>query len=179
MPDEKNNLFLYEAIELRAEYDARIKTLKDLLPESRPNRDRRLFHRDDEARTRPVRGFDLGQCRQEMGALNGKRRKLNSAIQRANFDNRVTVAGQEVAIAEALEFRRAVNERIGELSSQLAASAYERVVHKENRDIVECPDREYLEVQRELDEARRQFRELNRKLRAAAYTVAVDYKDEV
>jgi hypothetical protein len=35
MPDEKNNLFLYEAIELRAEYDARIKTLKDLLPESR------------------------------------------------------------------------------------------------------------------------------------------------
>jgi hypothetical protein len=179
MPDEKKNLFLYEAIELRAEYDARIKTLKGLLPESRPNRDRLIFHRDDEMRTRPVRGFDLGQCREEMSILNAKRRKLNSAIQRANFDNRVMVAGQEVAIAEALELRKALNERIGELSSHLAASAYERVVHKENRDIVEGPDQEYLEVKHELDEARQQFRELNRKLRAAAYTVAVDYKDEV
>ena len=28
MPDAKNNLYLYEALELRAEYDARIKELK-------------------------------------------------------------------------------------------------------------------------------------------------------
>ncbi len=29
MPDAKNRLFLYEALELRAEYDVRIKMLKE------------------------------------------------------------------------------------------------------------------------------------------------------
>ena len=36
MPTEQNKLYLYEALELRAEYDARIKTLRDCLPESAP-----------------------------------------------------------------------------------------------------------------------------------------------
>lgn|GEM_PF-1528342 len=40
MPDTKNKLFLYEALELRAEYDARVKTLKDCLPETKQNRER-------------------------------------------------------------------------------------------------------------------------------------------
>ena len=46
MPDESNQLYLYEALELRAEYDARIKTLKDCLSETRQNRKpRTLFNR--------------------------------------------------------------------------------------------------------------------------------------
>jgi hypothetical protein len=40
MTHRNNKLFLYEALELRAELDARIKTLKDCLPETRRNRDR-------------------------------------------------------------------------------------------------------------------------------------------
>ena len=40
---EKRKLYIYEALELRSEYDARIKTLKDTLPETRQNRDR-LFY---------------------------------------------------------------------------------------------------------------------------------------
>ena len=35
MIDNKNKLFLFEALELRAELDARIKTFKDCLPEAR------------------------------------------------------------------------------------------------------------------------------------------------
>jgi hypothetical protein len=178
MPDAKNNLFLYEAIELRAEYDARIKGLKGLLPEARKNRDRLVFHRDEEARARPVRAFDVVECRAELGALSAKKRKLNGAIQRANFDNQIAVADQEMNLAEALELRKAINERIGELSGELGASAYENVVHKENRDIVEGPDRDFLEVRQELEEKRRQFRELNRKLRAAAHEIVVDFRDE-
>ena len=45
---KKRQLYLYEALELRAEYDARIKTLKDCLPETRQNRGRSFFSRDDE-----------------------------------------------------------------------------------------------------------------------------------
>ena len=43
MKDKKRPLYLYEALELRSEYDARIKTLKDCLPESKQNRDRFSF----------------------------------------------------------------------------------------------------------------------------------------
>ena len=47
MKDKTKTLYLYEALELRSEYDARIKTLKDCLPESKQNRDRFSFTRDD------------------------------------------------------------------------------------------------------------------------------------
>jgi len=54
MKDKKRTLYLYEALELRAEYDARIKTLKDCLPETKQNRDRFSFGRDDDGYVAPV-----------------------------------------------------------------------------------------------------------------------------
>lgn len=45
MKVKRKPLYLYEALELRSEYDARIKTLKDCLPESKQNRDRFSFNR--------------------------------------------------------------------------------------------------------------------------------------
>jgi len=59
MPDMGDRLYLYEAIELRAQYDARIKALKALLPEARENRGRFSLRHDDEARYRPVPTFAL------------------------------------------------------------------------------------------------------------------------
>jgi hypothetical protein len=38
MPDEKGNLYLFEAIELRKEYDRRIKLLEQLLGGGKANR---------------------------------------------------------------------------------------------------------------------------------------------
>ena len=58
---KKRKLQLYEALELRAEYDARIKTLKDCLPETRQNRGRLLFH-DDEVMRRPSSDFDMSEA---------------------------------------------------------------------------------------------------------------------
>ncbi len=178
MPDSKNNVYLYEAIELRAEYDARIQSLKSLLPETRENRDRLSFRGDDEVRYRPVTAFSVDNVREELNNLANKKRKLNNAIQRANFDNKMTINGQEMNLAEALELRKAVNEQIGELNTQLVASAYERVIYKEGRDIVEGPEIEYSKAMKALEEKRLLFRELNRKLRAAAYEIAIDFKDE-
>ena len=48
MPAEGNRLYLYEALELRAEYDARLKTLRDCLPEARKNRDRLGIYGNDQ-----------------------------------------------------------------------------------------------------------------------------------
>jgi hypothetical protein len=62
MKDKKKALYLYEALELRSEYDARIKTLKDCLPESKQNRDRFSFTRDDGIR-RSSPDFDAVSAR--------------------------------------------------------------------------------------------------------------------
>jgi len=178
VPDTENRLYLYEAIELRAEYDARVKTLKALLPEARENRARFSLRRDDDARYRPVPAFVVDDTREELGAVEVRKRKLNNAIQRANLDRTVTIDGRTLDLAEALELRKSVNERLGELTTQLAAAAYERVVYKEDRDIVERPEVDYERTGAALESARRLFRELNRALRAVAHEVVVDFRDE-
>lgn len=87
MTDRENKLFLYEALELRAELDARIKTLKDCLPETRQNRDRISILRGEDGIRRPSPDFDPAAARKTLHALEFKRRKLNSAIQQANFSH--------------------------------------------------------------------------------------------
>lgn len=52
MPAEGNRLYLYEALELRAEYDARIKTLRDCLPEARKSSDRLGMYGNDQHQLR-------------------------------------------------------------------------------------------------------------------------------
>ena len=53
-----------------------------------------------------------------------------------------------------------------------------RVVYKEDRDIVESNDASYADSAEQLDAARQAFRGLNRALRAAGFTVIVDFTDE-
>ena len=128
MTEARKPVRLYEALELRAEYDARIKTLRDCLPESRQNRG--LFSRDSDSSRRPAPGFSVSGAREQLRALEYKRRKLNAAIQRANFEHRLEHEGDDLSLTEALETRKALNERLGELHSQVVDSAYEHVLHK-------------------------------------------------
>ena len=91
---KKRKLYLYEALELRAEFDARIKTLKNCLPETRQNRDKFIFSRDDEGMRRPSADFDVAEARRKLRKLETKRRKLNSAIQKTNFDYHIDFASE-------------------------------------------------------------------------------------
>ena len=60
MTEVRKTIRLYEALELRGEYDARIKTLRDCLPEARQNRD--LFsRRDNDSSRRPAPGFSVSR----------------------------------------------------------------------------------------------------------------------
>lgn len=175
---ENGKLFLYEALELRAEYDGRIKTLKDCLPETKQNRRRLFFSRDDDGRHRPSPDFDVTDVRRQLRKLEVKRRKLNSAIQQANFNNRIEFRGDSINLNEALETRKGLNEQIGELHAQVVDSAYQRVIYKEGRDIVEENELSYTDCFKNLDEARLAFRALNRKLRKASFETLVDFDDE-
>lgn len=177
MKDKKKTLYLYEALELRSEYDARIKTLKDCLPESKQNRDRFSFTRDDGIR-RPSPDFDVASARKDLRKIEIKRRKLNSSIQRANFNHFITFNGDSINLSEALEMRKALNEQIGEFHNQVVTSSYRRVIYKEGRDIVEENEISYADAVKNLEQARLAFRELNRKLRLASFETLADFQDE-
>ena len=175
---EKRKLYIYEALELRAEYDARIKTCKDTLPETRQNRDRLFFTRDDDGRRRPSPDFDMAEVRQQLRTLEVKRRKLNSAIQQANFNSLVEYRGESINLNEALETRKSLNEQIGELHTQVVNSAFEKVIYKEGRDIVEENELSYTSSVNDLDHARLAFRELNCILRKASFETRIEFADD-
>ncbi len=178
MANDDNTLRIYEALELRSEYDAQIETLRKCLPESRNSSRTSFLERGDGSTYRPADGVDPADLRGEIRTLEHKRHKLNAAIQAANFTNTVHIGNDEVTLAEALELRKAANTRTGELSSQLVRSAAIRIVHKEGRDIEEAPDVTFSDTRRELQRARDEFRRLNRALREASYRVSVNFSDE-
>ncbi len=178
MPNESNKLYLYEALELRAEYDARIKTLKNCLPETKQNRNRPLFDRDERGQQRPCPEFNVSEVRDQLKALEYKIRKLNSAIQQTNFQHEIEYDGDTINLNEALELRKGLNTQLGELYTQVVDSAYQRVIYKEDRDIVEPNELSYSDCVQDLESARLSFRVLNRKLRAASFEVVVDFQDE-
>jgi hypothetical protein len=178
MPDEKRRLFLFEALELRSEYDARIKTLRDCLPEYKKNRDRFSFSTRDDVRFQPSMNFDLNRARKQVRALENKKRKLNSAIQEANFNYQVQFQDGTINLNEALELRKGLNEALGELHTLVVNSSIQRVIYKEGRDILEPNELSYTETSKEIEETRQFFRELNRKIRQASFTVTVEYRDE-
>ncbi len=178
MPDEKNNLYLFEAVELRSECDARIKTLSSLLPENR-EREGFLSRRNSEYDIeKPVEGFNIEQTRSEIKVLRTKRRKLNNEIQKINFSRTIKVKENTLTLAEVLELRKQTNEDIKELANQLKESAYTKVIYKEERDIMKKPRRDFTEVERELEERRVLFRDINRALHRANHEYTVNFKDE-
>jgi hypothetical protein len=171
-------LYLYEALELRAEYDARIKTFKDCLPETKQNRARWPFSREDDRQRRPSHDFDVADVRRQLRKIEVKRRKLNSAIQQANFNKHIEFGGESINLNEALETRKEFNEQIGEFHAQVVNSAYVSVIYKEGRDIVEENELSYTECVNDLENTRLAFREMNRKLRSASFEALVEFDDE-
>ena len=71
-----------------------------------------------------------------------------------------------------------MNERLGELHAQVVSSAYQKIIYKEGRDIVEQNDLPYNQSIKALEEVRLAFRDINRKLRSASFTKIVDFEDE-
>jgi len=105
MADKDERLKLYEALELRSELDARIKTIKDCLPEARQNR-KGLFSFREDGNRRPSPEFDVVAARAGLKRLELRRRKLNSAIQHANFQHRIEHDGDSMTLSEALVVRK-------------------------------------------------------------------------
>jgi len=120
----------------------------------------------------------VADVRRQLRKLEAKRRKLNNAIQQANFNNLIEFGGESINLNEVLETRKGLNEQIGELHTQVVNSAFQRVIYKEGRDIVEESELSYTECVKDLEKLRLAFRELNRKLRKASFETLVNFMDE-
>ena len=178
MSKDNGTIYLYEALELRGEYQARIASLKALLPERRQGGRGGFLRLENNERREPADGFNSGEVRERLRMLEYKSRKLNTAIQQVNFSQQIEVAGETMSIAEALELRKSLNQELADLQKMLEQSAYRTVIYKEERNITEEPEENFTEVDRRLDERRGTFRQLNRALRRASFTVTVSYRDE-
>lgn len=138
MPDEKKNLYLFESIELRKEYDRRIKLMEELLAEEDNGNDG-LFRSREEDEKEPAPGFDAKKIEMELKKLKVKRMKLNQAIQEANFKYHIDINGESITIAEALDVRKNLLDDLKSISRRVIGSAYKRIIYKEKRDIVKNP----------------------------------------
>ncbi|MBU2513280.1 hypothetical protein KJ966_18220 [bacterium] len=178
MPNEQKHLYMYEALELRAEYDARRKTLNDTLPENFKVSKRRSMFGSEQESFQPSPDYKLNEVKEAIRKLDYKYRKLNSAIQKANYNYQLIFEDEAINLSEALEIRKSLNKKIGELHDRTVAASHLRTIHKEERDIVEESEISYQEAVSELNDARIAFRVLNRFIRKASYEIAIDYQDE-
>ena len=175
MPDKKNNLFIYEAIELRQEYDKHIKVLENLIEEKRGKRD---FLSREEDELRPAKDFDVKLIQEKLQKLQTKRVKLNQELQLTNLKTTLNYDGNEITLSEALEIRKNLIKDITILSDKLNESAYVKIIHKEGRDIIKEPKQKFNDVYQNYENFLKKIRKLNQEIHRINHTEAVNFKDE-
>jgi len=177
MPDEKGNLYLFEAMELRNTYDRHTKLLEQLVEGEQTKRER-LFASHEEEEREPSAGFDPPHVTELLKKLQTKRVKLNQAIQVANFTAQIEFQGEQISLAEALEIRKNLLADVTAIAQRVANSAYTRIIHKEERDIVHEPKQPFSQTYDEFQSALRKLRQLVTQIHRANHTSIVNFKDE-
>jgi hypothetical protein len=177
MPDENKNLYLFEAIELRKEYDRHIKLMEELLAEE-DNRDEGLFRSREEDEKEPAPGFDARKIEMELKKLKVKRMKLNQAIQKANFKYQIDLGGESITIAEALDLRKNLLNDLKSISHRVMGSAYKRIIYKEKRDIVKNPRQPFQKVYNNYADTIDKIRNLITSIHIANHNNTVAFREE-
>lgn len=175
MVDEQGNLFLYEAIELRNEYDRHIGLLQGLLGE--PSTRRGLFNTDGDDKE-PATGFNPKETEEKLKKLQTKRVKLNQEIQESNFGIKIDVEGEHISIAEALVLRKNLLADLNAIAGRVEKSSYRRVIHKEGRDIYQEPRHQFNDTYTEYQKILKQLRRLVNQIHAVNHTATVKFRDE-
>ena len=179
MSDKNGNLYLFEAIELRNEYDRHIKLLEDLMGESRSKRDRLFSNSNsDEEQTEPAADFDQKGLEEKLKKLQTKRVKLNQAIQMANFKAQIDYNGENVSIAEALEIRKNLLADNEAISQRALSAAYKRIIHKEERDIVHEPRHFFQKTYEDFQDNLKKLRHMVNQIHIVNHKATVVFKDE-
>lgn len=179
MPDNKGNLYLFNAIELRNEYDRHIKLLQKLFKGSDRSRDEFYSSSDDEnGKKEPVTEFDLKKIEQKIKKIQTKRLKLNQEIQTTNFKSKINFQGNQISIAEALEIRKTLLIDIEAISQRVHNSAYKNIIYKEKRDIINEPKHSFKKTYNEFQNIAKDLRNIINRIHIANHKTVVNFKDE-
>lgn len=176
MADEKGKLYLFEAIELRNTFDRHIKLLESTLYD-RDGRDSFMSRREEDVKE-PADDFNAHELEEELKKIQTKRVKLNQAIQAANFTNTIQFDGDEITLAEALELRKNLLAELEAMKERVRNSAYKKIIHKEERDIVREPKHSFTKVYAEYEEKLLKLRNLVNLLHKANHNNVVDFREE-
>lgn len=177
MPDINGDLFLFEAIELRKEYERHIKALEQVLGKADTKKDR-LFLRNEEEEKTPSQDFHVEIIEDKLKKLQTKRVKLNQSIQAANFTCLIDFAGDMISLAETLELRKNLLADLDALAQRVNQSAYKRIIHKEGRDIIHEPRHAFTQTYQDYQATLKRFRELVTGIHRANHLATVKFKDE-
>ena len=177
MPDQKGNLYLFEAIELRNEYDRHIKLIENLTGVSESKRGR-LFHNSDDEGKEPSAEFNQKELEERLKKLQTKRIKLNQAIQMANFSAQIDYGGEKISLTEALEVRKSLLADHEAISQRVQDSAYKRVIHKEERDIVHEPKHSFQKTYEDFQNNLKTLRDVINQIHLVNHKTTVSFKDE-
>lgn len=176
---EDSKLYLYQALELRAEYKRILNTLESLEPKNNKS-DNRWSGGDSNKEL--VEDVNLDEIKDAIKKYKFKIRKLNSAIQKANFETEVeldlTDGTETMNLMEALEYRSTLNAELNNKMGEVKDSAYAEVKHTDSRTIKREPEGEFIELLKEYENMILDFRELNRIIRKVSFEVEIDYADE-
>ena len=175
MPAENKKLYLFEAIELRNAYDIQIDLLKKLLFgeaikeyfSEKSNDDK--FLADD---------YKPATLEKELQKISHKRLKLNQEIQNTNYSTKINYIGDEITIAEALELRKALKERLKFIKQKIDDSTMKRIIHKEDRDIEIKPTYEFKECFNEYNDALDEQRELLNQIHSMNHSTIINFREE-
>ncbi|MCH8316969.1 MAG: hypothetical protein IIA88_00500 [Bacteroidetes bacterium] len=177
MKKTKNNLFIFEAVELRNEYDRHIKLLERLIDYSGTKNDR-YFSRDEDENREPVKEFNQKELEKQLKKSQTKRLKLNQEIQITNFNVQIDFNGEKVSLAEALEIRKNLLSDIEAISGRVHDSAYKNIIHKEKRDIVREPRHSFRETYKKYQDTIKSLRNIVTQIHIANHKSTVNFKDE-
>jgi hypothetical protein len=177
MPDSKSNLYLFEAILLRSEYDRHIKLLEKIIGEVK-DKDDGFFNRRTEDNREEAAEYNQKETEQKLEKLKTRRLKINQAIQAANFKYQIEHDGEKISIAEALEVRKSLFADIETLSQRVVDSAYKTIIHKEERDIVHEPKHSFTKVYADLQDIMKKFKNIIIKIHDNNFKNTVNFREE-
>lgn len=137
MPNKSGKMFIFEAIELRKEYDKHIELLMELLHKKIVD-----YHGTFAVRyynlsnTNYEHSIETNKIKDELENIKKKRIKLNEELQISNVNAKIEFEGKKISLANALELRKVWNGELVYLKSSLFKAAFKKTIYKENRDVV-------------------------------------------
>ncbi|HBD94567.1 MAG: hypothetical protein A2015_14335 [Spirochaetes bacterium GWF1_31_7] len=175
MPDSKGNLYIYETIAEIKRISDEMGMIKGILEVAKRKKDSQLFGTDELQLSKDV---DKEALETKYDRLSKRKIKLSHALKEANFTKKGLFKGSEISIAEAIETRFSLKTENDDLYENLRASAFDRVIRKEERDIVIPSGIDYRKSHDKYMQILDDYKDISNLIHRLNHSEVVNFKDE-